>query len=157
MASHPKLFVGDVFVSNARNRFEIFVDDRGQLFHFETLSIVATDLFDIRNDIVEVQCLRINDVVFTYHDALSFWILRRGGGETAKDESIGHRSRWGRLGSKTASSPSSLGLFPCELNCPKHFGKLNIARIRNKLDPLRSIESKSMSPAKCSRTGSIFT
>lgn len=65
VTSHPKFLVRDVFVTDARKPNRVLMDNRGQLFHFETLWIVLPDLLDIRDHVVEVDRIWIDDEVFS--------------------------------------------------------------------------------------------
>lgn len=64
VTTDPKLILGEVFVPDASNFNGIFVDDRRQLFHLETLRIVFANLIDVGQDVVEVDGIRIDDEFF---------------------------------------------------------------------------------------------
>jgi UDP-glucose 6-dehydrogenase len=67
VASNPKLLVRDVFVTDARNPNRVLIDNCRQLFHFETLRIVFSYLLDVRDNVVEVDRIWIDDEVFSDH------------------------------------------------------------------------------------------
>jgi hypothetical protein len=67
MASDPELLIRNVFVADANHVDRVFVDDRGQLFHFVPLRVVFADLFDIRNNFRKVDRSGIDNEIFRRH------------------------------------------------------------------------------------------
>ncbi len=67
MAADPEFIAGDVLVPHAQAAGLILVDDRRQLFHFETLHVPATNLMDVSDDMLEVILAWMDDVVTRGH------------------------------------------------------------------------------------------
>jgi hypothetical protein len=57
----------NILVTHARDPLGVFENNGRQLFHFETLGIVPSNLVDIRNDAIKVNRVRVDDEIFGYH------------------------------------------------------------------------------------------
>ena len=67
----PELMVSDIFVANADAALEVVVDNRRELLHFEALWVVAANLIDIRDDVIEVVLGKIDDQILARHRTLT--------------------------------------------------------------------------------------
>lgn len=70
VSAYPELVVGDIFVPDACDPNRIFVDDRGELFHFETLRVVFADLRNVRDDAIEIDGIWIDNEIFQAHKTI---------------------------------------------------------------------------------------
>jgi hypothetical protein len=66
--------IGDLLVGGARVPIEILAKDRRQLFHLVTLRIHLPDCLDVRNRMVEIKQLQIEDE-FAFHHAYPGQVL----------------------------------------------------------------------------------
>ncbi len=77
MSPDPEFFLGDLFQRRAGVAFDVLVEDRRQLLHLKTLGIQFPDRIDVRDRVVKIQQIWVDDEVVFHHQRSQVLIFLR--------------------------------------------------------------------------------